>query len=170
LTRLPDEGERVFFAAGASEPAPSTCHGDRLPLAGASDAHHALGAGEFGDGDILTRWTTGHSQRIGDGLTVDLGHVATPCAISLAVGEFRRNYARCLLVETSADGIGWTRRRAFETAALTIRAGLENPKMVPIAIALTPVPSRFIRLRIAERAPDAWVVCEITVTGVRRPE
>jgi hypothetical protein len=168
LRRLADEGDRVFFAAGASPPPAPICQGDRLALAGVSDDHRRLSATSSATA-ILTRWTTGHSQRIGDALTVDLGHVAAPCAIALALGEFRRNYARRPLVDTTPDGVDRTAPTSIRTAPLTIRAAVEDPRMVSIAIAVTPAPSRFIRLRIAEPAPDAWVVSEITVTGVRRP-
>ena len=74
------------------------------------------------------------------------------------------------MVDTSRDGVAWTTVTTLRTAALTIRAGLEDPKKVSVAIALAPAAARFIRLRIAEPAPDAWVVGEITVTGARQAE
>jgi hypothetical protein len=170
VTRLADDDAHAFFAAAPGAPPPQACTGEHLTVATVSDNVRSLDVSTFTDGDTLTRWTTGHSQQIGDALVVDLGRVAKPCAVSLAVGEFRKNYARRLLVDTSLDGVRWNASAAVRTAGLTIRAALDDPKTVAFSIPLEPATARFLRLRIGEPADDAWVVAEISVTGARQTE
>lgn len=170
VTRLADDEGHAFFAAAPAPPTPPPCSGVRLPIAAVLEGHRSVDVGTLTDGDLLTRWNTSHPQRVGDALTVDLGRAAVPCAVSLSVGEFRKNYARRLLVDTSLDGVSWTAATSVRTAALTVRGALNDPRTVAFSIPLAPVDAQFVRLRIGEPAVDAWLVAEISVTGVRRPE
>jgi len=170
VTRLADDEGHAFFAAAPAPPMPPPCSGVRLPIAAVLEGHRSLDVGTFTDGDLSTRWNTSHPQRVGDALTVDLGRAAVPCAVSLSVGEFPKNYARRLLVDTSLDGVSWTAATSVRTAALTVRGALDDPRTVAFSIPLAPVDAQFVRFRIGEPAEDAWLVAEISVTGVRRPE
>jgi hypothetical protein len=166
---LGDDENHAFYAIGPGE-APAACRGARLPLAAVADTSGSLDLRTLTDGNVYTRWITPHAQREGDLLTVDIGRAGRVCAVTLSVGEFRKNYPRLLLMETSLDAIHWAAPVSIRTAALTVRAALTDPKAVAIDIPVGPVDARFVRLRIGEAADDAWVVGEISVTGVRPPE
>jgi len=167
--RLGDDERYVFFAMSPSVP-PEVCRGTRLPIAAVADNRGSIDVAALTDANVYTRWTTAHSQRQGDLLTIDLGRTSRVCAVTLSVGEFRKNYPRLLLVDTSSDAIHWAAQSSIRTAALTMRAALTDPKAVAIDVALLPVDARFVRLGIGEAAGDAWVVGEISVTGVPSPE
>jgi len=165
VTALGEDDRRAYYGMVRSEPPAPVCRGPRLPLAAISDQTRSLDPRTFTDGDALTRWETNGAQRIGEMLTIDLGRVARPCAVTIGVGEFRRNYARLLMVDTSADGAQWTAAAAIRTASLTVQAALDDPKTVAYSVSLPSAPARFIRLRIGEAAGDAWGVGEISVVG-----
>ena len=87
------------------------------------------------------------------------------------MGLSRVNYARKLIVETALDGATWTPVAARRLAGPMVRALLEKPRGAAIASPLAPAIARFIRLRVDEPSEkDEWLIAELSVTGVRRPE
>jgi len=153
-----------FFSASAPPAAAAVCAGDVVPIAKADADSGPTSLLPLTDRNPFTWWTTVHAQRAGDTLTLDLGHVAHPCAAIVSVGEFRKSYPRKLIVETSEFGSVWRTVAIQRTAGLTMRGALDNPKLVPIVIGLAPSTGRFVRLRIDESHPSvAWMVTDVAI-------
>jgi hypothetical protein len=170
VTPLVDDGTRGFFSAAPAAPPVAVCRGDRLPIRPVAGDRPSVDLLALRDGDPRTWWQTGHPQQPGDSLLVDLGRVARPCAVTLAVGEFRKSYARQLSVETSVDGVGWRHDSTARMAGLTVRAALDDPINVAVSLPLGAQDARFIRLRIEEAAEVPWIVVDVSVTGAGRLE
>ncbi len=123
------------------------------------------------DGNPHTWWAGQHAQRVGDSLVLDLGRAMHPCAVTVAVGEFRISYARKLVVETSSDGSAWTTVATRRMAGLVMKAALDDPKQVSVSIPLAPSTGRFVRLRVDEtHRTIAWQVTDLTVRTAREAE
>jgi hypothetical protein len=171
VTRLAPEDEWAFYAL---EPVPAEappCTGEPVPIVSvtAQDGKSALAV--LTDGDPHTWWTTHDPQRAGDNLALDLGRSVHPCAVTVAVGEFRISYPRSLLVETSADGATWTTVATRRMAGLVLAAALNDPKQVAVSIPLAPSTARFVRLRVAEPHPKIpWQVTDVAVRTARAAE
>ena len=77
-----------------------------------------------------------------------------PCALTLALGEFRNSYPRRLIVESSPDQTTWNEVARQRTAGSTVRAALDDARQTSVHIRLEPRPARFLRLRIDESHPQ----------------
>ena len=153
-----------FFSAGSPPPRAAVCGGDHVAIASAVDGQGPAPLGVLTDRDPRTWWMTAHPQQVGDSLTLELGRKARPCAVVVSVGEYRRNYPRKLIVETSETGVDWTIVATERTAGLTMRGALRDPRTIPIEIALTRSTARFVRLRIDESHPTVpWLVADVEV-------
>jgi hypothetical protein len=168
IARLsPDEDHR-FYAVEPPAAAAAACDGDTAPIAAITDndGHDALAV--LTDHDPHTWWATAHAQRPGDQLLIDLGRVLHPCAISVAVGEFRVSYARDLIVESSTDKVNWGVVARRRMAGPTIKAALDDPRYVPVIIPLAAADARFIRLGVGEaHQKTAWLVTDVAVRVAR---
>jgi hypothetical protein len=166
ITSLGGDDRWAFFSAGPPPPPAPVCDGEAVPIASAVDASGPAVLRVLTDRNPRTWWATVHAQRIGDTLTLELGHKARPCAVIVSVGEFRKSYPRKLIVETSENGADWKIVATERTAGLTMRGALAHPKTVPIMIGLTRAVARFVRLRIDESHPSvAWMVTDIEIRG-----
>jgi hypothetical protein len=166
----PDDRREYFAAEPPSVPAPP-CRGDSLPIVAVADNRGPVDLTVLTDRNPRTYWTTPHPQQVGDVLRLDLGRAAQPCAILVSVGGFRASYPRHLTVDTSVDGLNWNTVATGRTAGLTMRAALEDPKNVPIPIALLPSTGRFVRLRADESHPTIpWVVTDVIIRNARVQE
>ena len=135
-----------------------------MAIASAVDGKGPAPLSVLTDRNPRTWWTTVHAQQVGDTLTLELGRKARPCAVVVSVGEYRRNYPRKLIVETSETGVDWTIVATERTAGLTMRGALRDPRTIPIEIALTRSTARFVRLRIDESHPTVpWLVTDVEV-------
>jgi len=153
-----------FFSAGSPPPRAPICGGDHVAIASAVARDGAAPLRVLTDRDPRTWWMTAHPQQVGDSLTLELGRKARPCAVVVSVGEYRRNYPRKLIVETSETGVDWTIVATERTAGLTMRGALRDPRTIPIEIALTRSTARFVRLRIDESHPTVpWLVADVEV-------
>ena len=170
VTPVADEERWGFFAADLPPPAP-ICSGEAIAIASIATDGPPVDRNALTDGRADTWWATAHAQRPGDALQFDFGGPAHPCAVLLSVGEFRASYPRKLAIETSSTGRDWTTVAVTRTAGLTMRAALENPKSVSIAIPLAASEGRFLRLRIDEPHPKvAWMVTDVAVIAGAAPE
>jgi hypothetical protein len=143
-----------------------------VPIISIKDNHGSIDRTALIDGNPHTWWSTSHPQRAGDSLVLDLGHAVHPCAVFIGVdvGAFRADYARKLVIETSADSMSWIVVAALRLAGLTIRAALDDPKHVAVPISLAPSVARFVRLRIDETHPKiAWLVTDIAIRSAGGP-
>src|SRR5439155_15213805 len=156
---LDPEGRWVFFSVPRRAEAPPVCTSGVVALAAASDNRGSVPIAAITDGNRLTFWTLGRPQQVGDMLTLDLGRVATPCAVTLSQLGFEASYPRTLTVATSLDGSAWQTAFAGKTGGLLVRAVLASPLERSLDIPLPESPARFIRLRLDEATErDAWVV------------
>jgi hypothetical protein len=171
-TRVAQDERWSFYGV---EPPPAEappCGGEPVPIISIKDNHGSIDRTALIDGNPHTWWSTAHPQRMGDSLVLDLGHAVHPCAVFIGVdvGEFRADYARKLVIETSADSMSWTVVAARRLAGLTIRAALDDPKHVAVPISLAPSEARFVRLRIDETHPKiAWLVTDFAIRSAGGP-
>jgi hypothetical protein len=155
---------RWTFVSLAPRAATATCSGASTPLASARDTHGATNLRAITDDDPLTFWANGRPQQPGDALTLELAAPAQPCAVQLSNGPFIKGYPRALTIQTSIDGTAWQTVSTLRTAGLAIRAGLDHPVAMTMTIPIRAPLSRFIRLQLADRAPDShWVVTKAGV-------
>lgn len=171
IRALGGDARWAFFAADGGATPRLACDGTPSPIASINAGHQSLDRGALTDGNPKTRWDSSHPQATDDALTIDLGRATHPCAVVLSVGEFRKNYPRRLVVETSSDSRNWNTVATERTAGLTIRGALDDPATVPITIPLgsctAPLGSctaRYVRLRLGEAHRDvSWVVTDVAV-------
>lgn len=171
VTRLPPDPRWAFYALEPPAAEAPPCSGDPLPIVSITDSQGSVSLSNLTDHDPRTWWATPHPQRVGDDLVIDLGSTAHPCAVLVAMGEFRASYPRKLVIETSADGAAWTIVATRRTAGLTMKAALDDPRQVGIVIPMTASAGRYVRLRIDETSPKVpWLVTEVAVRGARAAE
>jgi hypothetical protein len=164
VTRLEPERSWAFYAIDPPSVVPPACSGDRARIVSVTASEGAADLSALTDGNPHTWWTMQHPQRAGDSLVLDLGHPMHPCAVVVALGEFRISYPRKLIVETSADGDAWTVVADQRMAGLVMRAALEDPKQVAVPIPLSSSTARFVRLRVDQAHPKiAWVLTDVVV-------
>ncbi len=170
-TPLADENDWLFVAV-EPPPAPAPlCPGSPVAIAAAVDGEGIADVSALTDGETHTFWSTLHEQQVGDELVLDLGRIVRPCAVLLSLGDFRVEYPRKLIVETSVDGTAWTTVASRRTAGMAVRAALDDPIRAEIPVALAPRDGRYIRLRIDESHPRVpWIVTDVSVRSETRPE
>ena len=165
--RVRESGNQTYYllppSAGASS---TTAIGAPLPIerleasVGNEDVPHAL------DGDLETRWSTGRPQAQGDELVIDLGRIQRVGGLELALGRFKADYPRDLQIEGSLDHLTWAPLWQGSTAGLAVGAAIENPRRLPLWIALAPIDARYLRLRQLGRDQRFyWTVAELVVRG-----
>jgi hypothetical protein len=165
VRRIERAERRTFYALEPAPPASPPCVGDLIPIAAVSDDRGPMDATPLIDHDPHTWWSTPHPQRVGDRLLLDLGRLEQPCAVSVSVGEFRKSYARQLVIDTSSDGAAWNEVASLRTAGLTMQAALADPRRVTMTVGLNPSRARFVRLSIGETHPTVpWTLTEVSVT------
>jgi F5/8 type C domain len=171
VTRLPPDDRWAFYALEPPSIEAAPCAGERAPIVSIMDDEGADDVAVLTDGNPHTWWAGHHAQRVGDSLVLDLGHAMHPCAVAVAVGEFRISYARKLLVQTSSDGSAWTTVATRRMAGSVMKAALDDPKQVAVSISLAPSTARFVRLRVDEAHPKiAWQVTDVAVRTARGGE
>jgi hypothetical protein len=163
-TRTAQDERWSFYAMNPPPAQAPPCGGEPVPIVSIAGNDGAVDRAALTDGNPHTWWATAHPQRVGDSLVLELGQSVHPCAVVVAVGEFRVSYARKLVVETSADKRSWTVVATRRMAGSTIAAALDDPKQVAVPIPLAPSEARFIRLRLDETHPRiAWLVTDVAV-------
>jgi len=163
-TALGRDGQWTFFSLQPRPAPPRQCTGGDVPIESAHTSMGAIDLHAVTDRNPLTWWSSPEPQRAGDRIELTLARLARPCAIVLSVGQFRASYPRHLVIDTSSDRSSWTTVADVRTAGLTIRAALEDPRAVPVTIAIEPHAARFIRLRLAESHPRIpWMITDVAV-------
>ncbi len=121
------------------------------------------------DGQPATRWTTAGPQRPGAWLRVELAEPARVAGLVLELGPFRTDYPRGLVVESSADGLGWDPVRADLlllgplrwTGTHLLRDGVDR-----VLLRFVPRRTRALRLTLTGQDPVFdWSVAELRLFG-----
>jgi F5/8 type C domain len=118
------------------------------------------------DGNRVTRWSTGGPQEPGNEVTVDLGSVQHVEGLELQLAGYDADFPRLLTIDLSEDGTTWSQAWSGPTAFIAYLAALEDPLNLPLRIAFTQSPARFIRMRQSGRDPIYyWTITELRVYG-----
>jgi hypothetical protein len=97
-------------------------------------------------------------------LTIDLGDVQTVGSVVNNLGYYSWVYPGALHAETSTDGVMWSQAWSGTVREESIRAAMADPRHVRIVLAFPPRPTRFIRLRADQGAPEVpWAIAELEV-------
>jgi F5/8 type C domain-containing protein len=147
---------------GALAPGPET--GKRLAVAAIATTANVPDINAVLDGDLETRWHS-PSQRGGEIITIDLGRPQFVAAVELCLGAYPGQYPRALVVESSADGIGWSPVSDGGTALETYDAAVRSPREVPITLPVGRGGIRFLRLRQTGTDTRGWTIVELHVIG-----
>ena len=117
------------------------------------------------DGDRTTRWQSG-PQSDRTEMNIDLGDTRLVTAVQLMLGPFVDDFPRSLAIEALGEGAVWKELYRGGTAGLAFVGAFEAPKDVPLTIALAPVHTRYLRLRLlANDEKYYWSVAEIKILG-----
>lgn len=103
------------------------------------------------DGDIATRWSTGHGMMPGDWFQIDLGKPQTFDQLVLDVGPSTGDFVRQYQVLTSDDGVTWSDPIATGPGSTLTR------------ILLPPVTARFVRLVNQGSSGSWWSIHELNL-------
>lgn len=118
------------------------------------------------DGNPVTHWSTGTSQRGNEEVLLQLDGLHRVSGIILSMGSFAESYPVRLRIETSRDGTTWTTATEEATAGLAFSAILENALRAQLSFRLADVESRFVRLRQLGMDPVAhWIIGDVTILG-----
>jgi hypothetical protein len=167
-TRLPDADDRSFFAL-SGEAQPLSCQGAGVGIASAFDRRGPVDVAALTDDDIRTFWSTIEPQQPGDMLTIDLGRIASVCAVRAALGPDVELFPRGLDLSVSVDGVSWETRFHGTTSSHAVRGALERPADVWLEFPMqTPTPARFVRFRL--EASHAIYPINLTEVSVQSGE
>src|SRR5207244_3822343 len=106
--------------------------GARLAIGSIAVSTNAPAVGRMIDGDLLTRWDTGHAQRPGDTVVADLGTVVDVAGAELQIGADVSDFPRRLAVETSIDGQTWSGGWSDDVAVTAVSGALDEPRTFPL--------------------------------------
>ena len=158
---------RALYALGRhgreAERTPPNPRGTRLPFAisRASCGHNLLG--DVHDGSLVTRWECGPG-RPGQFIEADLGTVRPVSAVVNSLGAYINDAPRSVRITVSADGSRWTTAWEGTTAALALRAALDQPARMDVHLPFAPVNARYIRItQTGEETGWLWSVAELSV-------
>jgi hypothetical protein len=114
------------------------------------------------DGNIQTRWETGH-QKMGDYFELDLGQVHPVGGISFKLGDKPHDYPRGYRIELSLDGQTWTEVIEKKLTRLPIKA-LLKPKDLSVYIHIPRQDVRYVRItNTGKHEVYYWSIFEIEV-------
>lgn len=103
------------------------------------------------DGNIATRWSTGHGMTPGDWFQLDLGKAQTFNQVVLDVGPSTGDFVRQYQLETSDDGVTWSDPIATGPGSTLTR------------ILLPAVTARFVRLINQGSSGSWWSIHELNL-------
>ena len=142
----------------------STRLGDRLPVASILASQHGSDVGRMLDGDVRTAWGTEVSQTGGEEVVVDLGATREIGGVVLEMGAYAFGYPNALDIDVSPDQREWRTAWSGRPAVLAVRAAVQEPGTVPIAIDLGRTEGRYIRLRQTGAEPGIpWWIAGLRV-------
>jgi hypothetical protein len=114
------------------------------------------------DADDRTQW--GCPADKNQLITIDTGQLQQIGAVVYGLGRYHWEYATHMEVETSPDGESWTPARSGSILGDIIRAGLQQPRSMPVMLAFSPRQARYIRMRPVNQHKDfRWSIAELQV-------
>jgi hypothetical protein len=114
------------------------------------------------DGDLDTRWHSGE-QLQDHFLQADLGTERSVSSVVFELGPFPGDFPRYLSVKVSLDGASWTEAWAGPTNRIAFRAGLSDPKRMPLVLSFVPARARYVRFEQTGRDREFWSVPELRI-------
>jgi hypothetical protein len=140
--------------------------GPELPVVNAASPINPEILPAMFDGDPISRWHAGRAQAPGDWMWIDLGGVRNVRGVRLFVAGYSADFPRRLMIETSTDGLEWTKIWAGSGGGPALAGALLNPQWVPVDIPLPEGPARFIRFTQQGSDPVSyWSIAELKVLG-----
>jgi hypothetical protein len=103
-------------------------------------------------------------------VVADLGSAREVGGVDLTMAAFAFGFPRALDVDTSLDGVSWTRAWSGPTDRLVVQGALADPGNVPLRIGIDRQSARYVRLRQTgawEFAP--WWIAELAVHAPLAP-
>ncbi len=143
---------------------PAVPRGTPLPIAALVANRHPEDVGRMQDGTVETAWGSGAGQRGDEEVIVDLGAPHDIASIVFEMGAFSFGFPRQLTVDVSLDRATWSDAWSGETSVATVRAAVDRPGTVPLAIDFPATSARFVRLRQTGEEPGIpWWIAELSV-------
>lgn len=106
------------------------------------------------DGDLGTRWSSGHGQTNGDWFSIDLGAAQTFDGLLVDSAGSTGDFARGYQVYVSSDGANW---------GPAIASGPGSGQL--LRVVFEPVTARYVRIVATEASGSWWSIGEINVFG-----
>jgi hypothetical protein len=167
-TLVSDERAWVVYRIPEASVAPDDVSGEPLSIRSVVANTGADWANRMIDGDPRTEWNSRRVQAGDEEVLVDLGQPRAVSAVRLALGPFVSDFPRQLVVDCEASDGVWDECWRGSSTALTLRAAIADPRLVPLTIPIGRAAVR--RLRLRQTAPDpqnGWSISELTVIGGR---
>jgi len=98
-------------------------------------------------------------------LQADLGTERSVAGVVFELGPFPGDFPRYLSVKVSLDGSSWTETWGGPTNRIAFRAGLSDPKRMPLVISFVPARARYVRFEQTGRDREFWSVPELRILG-----
>ena len=158
-----EAGTIVYLLPGVS-PAPAPPLGTEWPV---RQMRVSVGGVTVAEGTpLLGPWCSPKPQQGNEEVLLDLGVARRVGAVVLTMGRQVETFARVIVVETSAEGRGWTEAWRGSIAAPAYRGAVEDPANVRAVVPLGGGQARLIRLRqVGSDDKYPWCFVRITVTG-----
>jgi hypothetical protein len=157
------QGTAIFRIAGDAPLTPGEAPaGTPVPIVSLTADVGADAARLAIDGDLATRWQSA-DQSVDHFLQADLGAERDVAGVVFELGSFASDFPRYLHIKVSADGASWTEVWSGPTHRLAFRAGLSDPKRMPLAISFVPARARYVRFEQTGRDHEFWSVPELRI-------
>jgi hypothetical protein len=136
--------------------------GTALPIVSLTADVAADVTGRATDGDLATRWHSGE-QLQDHFLQADLGTDRPVSGIVFELGPSPMDFPRFLRVKVSLDASSWTEVWSGPTHRIAFRAGLSDPKRMPLVLSFVPARARYVRFEQTGRDREFWSVPELRI-------
>lgn len=173
LSRQPDVQVPVASGRWASylleaPPASTAAPGIEVPMAAVRTSLWNQDAARLHDGDIDTAWHGGSNQVGNEEVEIAFESPQRIARIVLQMGAYALGFPRQLIVEAGdSDGL-FTEVWRGPTAAMTVRAAIQSPSLVPLTVDFPEVTTRLLRLRQIGHEPGIpWWIAELRVEASR---
>lgn len=158
--------DHVLFELKPRESRHQRASGTVIPMKAVSSPTRKVDVEALTDNQPVTAWRSGAPQRGDEELMVDLGSTTRVCGVDMAVGIYRGDYPRNLLIEGSIDGAEWTPMWKNVALSLLVEGLLDDPRVGPMRVEVTPSDVRFVRIRQLGWSLDVWwSVSELSING-----
>ncbi len=141
-----------------------TVLGPALSVAAVRPHRHPELATAMLDGKLESGWDD-LPQTPDQEVEVELDAVHEVGGITLALGDHFFDYPRQLVIDVSADRVGWTRVWDGPPNGAVFLAYVRAPRVGDMRLPFAATPARFIRLRQTGRTDYGWHIAELTVHG-----